>query len=331
MRIQLLIAVEDLDYTEHLSRVLLDKYQEMFEVSVCSDASRLEALTCERKFDVLLADHMMLSYANLNSVRLPLLLWDVHCELSQNMTGVERVRKYQRISNLTGEIIEHYAEIGGKSEPESGRAHVTAVWSPCGGCGKTTVALAWLKQKVAEQKKGLYLDLEPFSSIPVYFSQSGKSISSVLEKLDHDVDLLLKSIRMQDHDSGIYYFGRPDNYDDMSILTQEEIVALIKTAAKGVDELVVDLGSHYDSKVSTILDLADTVMLVADQTKASQIKLEQFCSQHDLYEMISVKSTLVMNRGARSKAKLNMATVSLPVVQSEDPVHVYKTLSAGYF
>ena len=42
MKIQLLIALNDIDYTEHLSKVLSEKYADRFEISICSSAERLQ-------------------------------------------------------------------------------------------------------------------------------------------------------------------------------------------------------------------------------------------------------------------------------------------------
>ena len=42
-------------------------------------------------------------------------------------------------------------------------------------------------------------------------------------------------------------------------------------------------------------------------------------------------NTGVMGACARGAAQAGERTVSLPLVQSDDPVVVYKTLSAGYF
>ena len=36
MKIQLLIAINDIDYAEHLSRVLTEKGEDISEVSLCS-------------------------------------------------------------------------------------------------------------------------------------------------------------------------------------------------------------------------------------------------------------------------------------------------------
>lgn len=332
MKIQLLIAVRDLDYMEHLSQVLSEKYEDTFELSICSSVDHLEDMTRQRRFDVALLDAGLEHSVNLQSVKMPLLLWSDAAEYSQQTAGVKRIRKYQRISAMVSQILELYSEISDQGVGmDSERTHICVVWSPAGGSGKTTVALAYAAQQATKGKRTVYLNLEPFSSSPVYFQQSGKGLSSVFGKLDGNVEMLLQSIRQVDSASGIFYYCRPDNYDDIGVLNEDEIVMLAKACSHGVEELIVDLGSVFDQRIYALLDLAETVLLVTDTAQSSQIKLDQFRSQHNVYEKIQSKLTIVANRGLRNGAVAGETQISLPLVQSEDPIVVYRTLASGYF
>lgn len=332
MKIQLLVAIEDKDYMEHLSGVLSEKYGEAFEVSTCSTETRLRELLERRRFDVALLDGNLAEKYDLSGIQLPLYVWDGSGEWKDQTKQRKRIRKYQRISAMTSEILGQYAQISNHdADFTSARGRVTAVWSPAGGCGKTTVALSYAAQRVSQEKRIVYLDLEPFSSTPVYFASNGKGLSSVFEQLEGNVEMMLQSIRQEDSGSGILYFGRPDNYDDIEILTPEDVLALVQGAAGGVDELVIDLGSSCDQKVSKVLELADKILLVMDSSRSSRIKFDQFRCQHNLYSQLADRLTVVVNRGGRYEAGTGEQVISLPQVQSNDPVVVYKTLSSGYF
>lgn len=328
MKIQLLIGIDDIDYMEHLSRVLAQQYADLFEVSACSTREGLEDMLSHRHFEVALVSPALTNAFVGRRVQLPLLLWDGMEAVEVQAENWVRLRKYQRISSLTGEILEHYAGVSNRSGGfDTARGRITAVWSPAGGSGKTTVALACAAQRVAEGKRTVYLNLESFSSGPVYFQEAGKSISAVFEKLDGDVSLLMQGIRQQDSGSGIGYYGRPENYDDIEALTVEDFQLLVEGSADGVDELIVDLSSQCNEKVRKVLEMSDTVLLVVDSSSTAQVKWEQFRTQHNIYHEISGKSRLVANKGAR----IQDTQISLPYVQSGDPVVVYKALSAGYF
>ena len=330
MKIKLLIATADHDYAEHLSYILAEKHVDVFEANVCTSPERLRDLLDSNSFDAALLDPEFVSRISLSSIHLPLILTDD--SYSDDFNDMKIIRKYQRISSIAGKILELYAETGKKISDFGGKkARVNAVWSPSGGSGKTTVALAYAAQSVSKGKEAIYLDLENFSSTSVYFHDSDRSISKVFDKLEANVGMVLLAMRQKDGDSGIYYFGGPENYDDINILTADDIELLINACAADIDELIVDLSSQCDERVRKIFAMADTVFLVCDPSAASQNKIRQFISQHNTFGDIRDKIVLVNNKGAKTAGIDIQRPVNLPLVQSADPKSVYKTLSSGNF
>ena len=325
MKTRLLIVSSDKDYVDHLSRVLTEKHEGVFEVTICTATERLAELQGGKKFDIVLVESSMKTV--IPDARLCFQLWSEESGV-RGLERVQRIPKYQRVSQIVSQILEGYAEVSTAGTGEL-QARVTAVWSPS-RC-KTTVSLAYAAQQVTNRKKTTYLSLEPFSSQPIYFAGDGKSISSVFAKQDGNVDLLLQSIRQEDSGSGIGYFCKPDNYDDIAVLTDEDALCLINACAVAADEVVVDLGSVWDEKISAILERADTVFVVVDGSRSGQAKWKQFCEQHNMLERLREKLVLVANRGAQGGGAENIPVIRLPLVRSEDPIVVYKTLSAGYF
>lgn len=328
MKIQLLIGVCQSDYAEHLSRVLTEKHADVFEVSVCSKPELLGQTLDKRRFDAALLDGEMAGAADLSAIRLPLLVWDGVSPLEGAAQDLPRVQKYQRVSAISSDVVERYAAVSGPQEGfQASRAKVTAVWSPAGGSGKTAVALALAARRAAQGKQAVYLDLEPFSAPQSYFKEPGKSVSGVFEKLDGDVALLFQGIRQKDSASGVYYFGAPLNFDDMNILTPEDVARLLEGCAANADEVVVDLGSACDGRTRKILELADQVWLVGDGSMVCRAKCHQFRTQHDVYGQIVSKLTVVANRGARNVALPEERELSLPKVNADDPAAVYRALA----
>ena len=330
MKIKLLIAAEDNDYIEHLSNVLSGKHADAFDVSVCSSVTRIKDAISSNRYDAILLEPSFTTMIGKNAAPLLLILWDGIQALSDS--SLKYIRKYQRISSIASSVLEGCAAIdsivGGF---DANRAKLTAVWSPAGGVGKTSTALAYCTRKVAEGKQLLYLNLEHFSSVPIYFSHEGKSISTVFDKLEINAGMLLRSIRQQDSGSGIMYFCGPNNYDDINVLTVDDIAALVGACAAGVDELVIDLPSVCEAKTQRIFEMADAVFLVCDSSKTSQLKIEQFVKQHNVAQKIADKTVLVSNKGAKHNGGYTSRTVELPYVQSSDAIVVYKTLSGHSF
>lgn len=330
MKIKLLIAAGDRDYEEHLSQRLMDQYADTFEIMLCAAAEQVLALAERQRIDVaLLSREMARGLEGAGGIGLVLVLEDGS---EPDAGGPDGIRKYQRISALAGEVLARYAEVcPGGPGGGAGGGRLVVSWSPAGGTGKTTAALAYGAGRVAEGKQVLYLDLESFSGAPLYFPASGHSISQVFERLDGNAALLVQSARRQDPGSGLYYLDRPENYEDIRVLSQEELGRLVDACAGSADEVVADLSSAYDERVSYLLRRADLVLLTVDETRTSWSKLEQFREQNDLYEQLRGKLTVVVNRGGRREGAPGERTVTLPRVQSDDPVVVYKTLSAVRF
>ena len=332
MRIKLLIATADISYAEHLSDTLSEKHAQNFEVRVCTSADRLHDLLAADKFDSALLESDFLNSIPLSAIRLPLLLVDEFGFAAANQEGLKRINKYQRISSLAGKIMEYFAEVSvGMSGLGETRARITAVWSPSGGTGKTTVALSYAANRVSAGKQAVYLNLESFSSTPVYFQETGASISKLFEKLESNAQMFQKAIKQLDPGTGIAYFCGPENYDDVNVLSDEDIEHLLKVCAGDTDELIVDLSSQCDRRTQKILGLADTVLLICDLSVTSQAKLKQFISQHSVFGKIRGNAVLINNKGAKFTEPSLPRALSLPFVNAADAGFVFKTLSSGRF
>jgi len=331
MRIRLLIATQDASYSDHLSNWLTGKHADMVDVCVCSARGRLTELLAARNFDVGLLEPPLIENTDLDSIKLPLVLWPEEGDAPVHENGLKTLSKYRRISGMVGDILEQYSKVlSGENGTNTKRARVTAVWSPVGGVGKTTVALAYAAQKAAEEKQVLYLNLEPFSSVPVFFSDTGKSISAVFEMLEaHEgnIRMLIRSIRKLDASIGISYLLGPENYDDINILSENDVAALVTACAGETDELVIDLSSVCDERTRRIFELADRVFLVTDPSATARIKYSQFASQHNVFERVRGKAALVANRGAVPGESPVDTVITLPYVQSADASVVCRTLT----
>ena len=363
MRIKLLIATDDCDYAGHLSDFLSENHADTIDVSVCSTTDSMAELLKARRFDVALLDGSLAGDTDSSRIHLPLQLWSEaentifdgspdtvggHAgqagpnpydragnRAADEQRGLRKINKYQRISSIAANVLEQYAKIlTCEQNPESKKAFITAVWSPSGGAGKTTVALAYASRKATDGKQVFYLNLEPFSSAPVYLAQTGKSISAVFEMLEtHEgsIKMLIRSMRQFSSETGVSYLGCPENYDDMNILSAEDVAALITACSGTADELVIDMSSQCDERTRKTFDLADRILLVTDSSCTTQIKYAQFTSQNNVFKQIRSKAALVMNKGAAVGDSPVEAVIRLPLVQSSDANTVYKTLSGNNF
>ena len=328
MKIQMLIFTTDKDYSDHLSRILAEKHPDTFVVSICSVAEKLEELLRVKNFDVALIDAELINRVDLSNIRLPLILWDGSAHVNSE---IKSIKKYQRITMIISDVLENYSQVAPNYNPVSDRGRVTVVFSPSGGSGKTTIALAFSARQSLSGRSALYLSLEPFCSTTAYFGDEGKSISKVFESLfTGNLEMLLQSYAKKDALTNIMYFREPDNYDDLNELTEEYISKLVSALSANVDDVVVDLGSVINDNTKALLDIADRVLLVIDDSGSAKVKFRQFTDQHNTFEKIRPKTTLVANKGAKVNESRVDSVIELPIVQSSKWVDVYKTLSSRF-
>ncbi|MCL2391202.1 MAG: hypothetical protein FWC66_01175 [Oscillospiraceae bacterium] len=334
MRTKLLIASADVGYAEHLSNYISEHYRSTIEVSMFRTQKSLADLPENQRFDAALFDVDLLEGFDTSRIVLPVLLVSEDAEESTGFENFETISKYQRISAIVSELLSKCAKITKYSgDPDSNNANITAVWSPSGGVGKTTVALSYAASRAAVGKRVLYLNLEPFSSVPAYFNDSGKSISAAFEMLENaqgNLQMLIRGICQQDREAGVAYFCRPENFDDMYALSSDNIAELTTVCAGVTEELVVDMSCVCDWRTRKVFELVDTIFIVTDKTTTAQVKLSQFLSQHNVFESIKEKVTLVANKGAAVSMEVDGAIWKLPWVSSSDPKTVYKTLSSCF-
>ena len=329
MRIKMLVATVDTQYVKLLSDNISEYHADIIEVSICSTLECLQETLARRKYDVALIDAEMIIKADLKTIHLPLLLWSEH-EPAVDIPGEpERIQKYQRISSIVAAVLERYAKVSKiKHSSDSRYANITAVWSPAGGVGKTTVALAYTSSKVSDDKEVFYLNLETFSSVPGYFSENGKSISAAFEMLDSlDGNLMMLIQGICNKENGLTYLCSPDNFDDMCILSAENISELVASCARLADELVIDLSCVCDARTRAIFEIADQILIVTEPSIFAKVKLDQFISQNNVFEHIKEKTSIVANKGAIIEKPATDIIISFPLVQSNEAIEVCRILS----
>lgn len=338
MRVSTLIAATDTAYTGHISEYISEYHADTMEISVCNTIEQLRRMLRARRYNVALIDDSLIKEADLEMVDLPLLLWTERLNVADDVPSTTRqIRKHRRISKTVADVLEQYATVtNGTNIPGIREGNITAVWSPSGGVGKTTVALAYAASKAKNDKEVFYLSLETFAATSTFFNGQGKSISTVFEMLDGsdgNIKMLIQAVRSCEN--GICYICAPENYDDMCILSPEHVRELVINCAGTTDELIVDLSCVYDARTQLVFELADKILLVTDCTDTAKTKLAQFVSQSDVYEGIKEKCALVANKNTKLteadketiKTEFEIQSVTyLPDIQETNPQYVYKTL-----
>ena len=284
MNIKLAIADENEEYIERLLNVLKD-YDDL-SISAYTDKKNLKKALSEKNFDVLLFDMSVYEgQVSLGKTSLGIMLLDETEDIPVGYKDFPKIKKYQRINKIYKRILELYADKCGNAGilSDQKRSKAIAFYSPIGGAGKTTVALATAARLALMGYKTFYLNLEDIASEAFYLPQTGeKGISEMLSCLGADINFQMKlQGLMQVRDENLFYLNHFDTPNDLYELDSEEIEELVCSILKTglFDYLLIDMGNSLDEKAVKIFEVADHVLIIEKTDAVGVGKLETFFRQ----------------------------------------------------
>lgn len=311
MKIRLGIVSKDSDYINYISSRLSGAYPEDFEVYVYSSVDEITI-----KFDVVILESDSYSEDLKLDSKMVLILSDN--EDMAELYGYKAIYKYQRISKIVSLILLEFSKADHVGvQHKEGKAAVTAVWSPSGGVGKTSIAVARAIYSSRNNNRVLYLNLENFASTEVYFKEKSHTLSDALLNGIKNMQAFIKSLGT-DVATGIKYFSPSDNYDDVAVLDKDDIRMVIEAAMVEMDEIVIDLPAKIDEPIIEVFDLASSILIVDDGSFTSYLKLSQFVNQNDIYINFRNKFTLINNKGAKNQSKDFGNHFNIPILYEDN-------------
>ncbi len=284
MNILLAIADSNKEYLTKISEEL-QGYSDL-TIYVYTSADTLEAAMKEEAFDVVMFDpDMSESKLNFSKVKLPICLYSEEAENTSLYKECTHISKYQRISKIYKDMIRAYAEKAGYSydADHSGKMSIVSVYSPLGGSGKTTAALAIASQAVKKGRRALFLSLEPLCSADILNPYQEPGIIALTEAaVDTNVNFELKMKGlMKQGINGIYYVEGFEHLADYKAVSGEEIEEVIKKIQQsGVcDYLIVDLDSSLGTIENAVMKLSDKIIVTEKPGELCSMKMQLFLRQ----------------------------------------------------
>ena len=284
MNISIALADSSKTYVERLSEGL-QQYDELAIHVYTSERTLREAME-KTRFDVVLFDpDLSEETLSFPGVKLPVCLYSDESGNMERYAEFAKVQKYQRISHIYKEIIREYADKAGYTvhADRSGNTEMIAFYSPAGGAGKTTAALAAASQLAAQGSKVLFVSLEQLnSSFCVHPKKEDGLIALIESSKDAGVnfELKLKSVAKQGM-NGVYYIEGFDRLADYDAVSEEEAQTVLQNIRKcGIcDFLIVDMESGLNPVNRMVIQMADRVMIVEKPGELPAEKMRLFAGQ----------------------------------------------------
>lgn len=288
IRLNLLLADTDENYLIQLANYLQNHHGASFNVNYVTSESNLKAYLGKHRESL---DLMMISpvlatalYTGLQTT--VILLSDGRLEKADGEYPV--LDKYQRGDQLASRALQIYMEQHpGRRfiNTASGSNRLIGVFSPSGGCGKSTIAAGLSAIAHHQGKRAMYINLEGCESTEAWFP--GGNTPSISELFYHlkegasQLSMKLEALSYRDPGSRVRGFTPADTLLDFNELTDADLDTLAMELRKtgDLDVVFVDLAASVDSKNLKIIELMDQVLLVVADDGASQAKVRKFMSQ----------------------------------------------------
>lgn len=192
----------------------------------------------------------------------------------------------------------------GVAEQHEGR--ITAVFSPKGGAGCTTLAVRMALTAAATMRCALVDTDMPFSDIAVLMGVEPRTSVADLTGADLDVERLTSAL--SPHSSGVSVLAGPPDPARAEVVTAQTISRVLELARTVVDLVIVDTASAFDDVTLAVLEAADDILLLttADLASVKNAKVAQ--ATFRLLGIPDERVHLVLNRIA-GKGTLGVADI----------------------
>lgn len=283
-KIHLIIVDREEAYVDAISSYLLNNHSQKFKISFFTEQKflldYLKDLTGQ--VDALLINSRL--YSELipqEKINALILLSD---EIIKEKNRTNTISKYQSGKKLVKDILSILAENDSKLKynfsEKRNSTKVIGVYSPCGGVGKTSIAVGCSYLSSERGKKTFYLNLEDYQSTQLFFnSETEGSLSEVLYYIKNkkkNILLKIESITNEDYKTKINYFTQPESVIDLNEITSKELVFLVNhiKSIRKYDVVYIDMSSKLDEKNIAILSEIDEILLVLERNVTCEKKIE---------------------------------------------------------
>lgn len=289
MNISMAIVDSDKDYTSRLSEAL-QQYTDL-SISIFTSLQTFQETIARERFDILLFDpDVSEEYLPLSSVKLAVCLYSDECKNTARYTECVKTLKYQRVSNIYRDVLREYANKAGGSFGFDSQQNtkLIGVYSPIGGAGKTTFALAFTGKLKSLGNSVLYASTEQLESASAVNDHSENGMAILIEDLSNEnvnfkVKLTAISKRGMDDMEYLEGFTRLVDYEAVTAAEVKEVFERIKKESD-YQYIVIDMDSNLDAVNRTIFEMADQIVLVERPGELPMRKMELFSQQILVHE-----------------------------------------------
>lgn len=320
---KMILADPDERYLRELSHYFMEHVPQLELVTFTKREKLYKYLDQGNTADILLADEML---AETRLKELASGMTRIAMSVGMSLAdGFEVVKKYQRMDSLADAVLMKYAENSGSLETVRGDSdtRIAAFYSPAGGTGKTTLALALVAAGARAGLRTFYLNLEEIDSVKDILGNTPGSLSDVflaLKTKGMNVGIKLKASVAAEPVAGFHFLSGVESISEYDEINGKDVGRLLEAVREiaDYDLVVVDQTSAFTERTREVLRQADQILVPMVQSEGNASKLLRFLEEsrlHDAYDPLFSKMYLIENQtgaGGNGGQLINAVRSQLP-------------------
>lgn len=268
---RIIIADKDIDYIIPLQHKFIEEFFEKINLEIITDEQYFEeCFSTPQSAEILVVSEELYDPALLrHNIANVFLMKEQREEEQTAELNVNRIFKYTSIKEIFNEIV---GKSAGALQIKSNDRHETQVlmfYSASGGTGKTTLAMGVSASLTKNYKKVLYLNADRLQSFQHMLKNPAPvSAPDVYTKLSAAEDTVYDDIKHVIRQE-IFNYLPPFKASLLSLGLEYALYEKIILSAKASGEydfIVVDADTTFDEEKADILNIADKVVIVTNQT-----------------------------------------------------------------
>lgn len=273
-RPRVIIADTDDKYIIPLQLKFIKEYFDKIDLETITDETYFDNLFEKpQKVDILIvSDTLYHSLLQKHDIAHIFVMTEQNEEGSTEELNINRLYKYTSIKEIFSEIVGNSQNVLDVDNKEKKETQIVVVTSSGGGVGKTTVAMGICASLAKNYKRVLYINASRLQ-IFQHMLENKETIS------EREIYTQLRSIN--DHIySNIKHIIRKEGFSYipafkaslLSLGLEYSIYSNLIQSAKGSNEydyIIVDTESTFDEYKTELLDIADKIVIVTEQSRSS--------------------------------------------------------------
>lgn len=280
---RVIIADTDVNYIIPLQLKFAKDFFELVDIEIITDRQYFDELFMKpQKAEILIVSEELYDVSlQRHNIANTFLMMEQYEEDQTGDLNVVRLFKYTSVKEIFIEIVSKSADALNVDRKNTQETQIIVVTSASGGVGKTTVAMGMSACLTKNYKRVLYINANRLQAFQyILENQSAINSPDVYAHLANPDSAIYSDIKHVIRNE-LFSYLPPFKASLMSVGLDFSIYEKIAVSAKesgDYDFIVIDVESSFDEKLTRLLDVADKVIIVANQTVKSVSCTNRFVS-----------------------------------------------------